>query len=95
MYLSILMHSNTLYTFCKGFINLSSNQLHRLNMNKTFSFGFYTDEDLNPHNHLRWLYVLIHLSATFPLNDINSTPKRADLNLQRCKVLFAQHSMSV
>ena len=35
----------------------------------------YTDEDLNPHNHLRWLYVLIHLSATFPLNDINSTPK--------------------
>ena len=35
----------------------------------------YTDEDLNPHNHQRWLYVLIHLSATFPLNDINSTPK--------------------
>ncbi len=35
----------------------------------------YTDEDLNPHNHLWWLYVLIHLSATFPLNDINSTPK--------------------
>ncbi len=35
----------------------------------------YTDEDLNPHNHRRWLYVLIHLSATFSLNDINSTPK--------------------
>ena len=35
---------------------------------------FYTDEDLNPHNHRRWLHVLIHLSATFPLNDINSTP---------------------
>ena len=34
----------------------------------------YTDEDLNPHNHRRWLYVLIHLSATFHLNDINSTP---------------------
>ena len=28
---------------------------------------FYTDEDLNPHNHRRWLHVLIHLSATFPL----------------------------
>ena len=41
-----------------------------------FHYGlFYTDEDLNPHNHLRWLHVLIHLSATFPLNDINSTPK--------------------
>ena len=35
----------------------------------------YTDEDLNPHNHRRWLHVLIHLSATFPLNDINSPPK--------------------
>ena len=40
----------------------------------TWTF-FYTDEDLNPHNHRRWLHVLIHLSATFPLNDINSTPK--------------------
>lgn len=52
---------------------------------RNVSHQIYTDEDLNSHNHLRWLYVLIHLSATFPLNDINSTPKRADLNLQRCK----------
>ena len=35
--------------------------------------NLYTDEDLNSHNHLRWLYVLIHLSGTFPLNDVNST----------------------
>ena len=25
--------------------------------------SIYTDEDLYPHNHRRWLYVLIHLSV--------------------------------
>jgi hypothetical protein len=31
----------------------------------------YIDEDLNPHNHLLWLHVLIHLSVTVTLKDIN------------------------
>ena len=35
----------------------------------------YTDEDLNPHTHQRWVHVLVHLSATLPLKHINSTPK--------------------
>ena len=62
-------------TICATSVNNPSPQIGQnllLNWNGTF---FYTDEDLNPHNHRRWLHVLIHLSATFTLNDINSTPK--------------------
>jgi len=48
---------------------------------------FYTDEDLNSHNHRRWLHVLIHLSATFPLNDINSTPKACGFKSSKVYIL--------
>ena len=36
--------------------------------------NIYTDEDLNPHIHLWWMHVLIHLSVMVTLKEINSTP---------------------
>ena len=40
-----------------------------------FCIKYLIFKGVNPHNYRRWLYLLIHLSATFHLNDINSTPK--------------------